>query len=199
MDIKIRDVHGFEWAMRGMRAPLKTYNRNDTTGELVGCGDLKTACNLSKGGAEERKFMRFIHVVLEINAPTFWWTQFDTYKFADSNSESKMHKWTEKPLTADDFQHTILPYTLDELNRLRLAYLDTKDKHLKEAYMQRWLNELPQGYLQRRFITLSYETLFTIYFQRHYHKLSQWRYFCEVIKKLPYMNSFIEAHEKTGV
>jgi hypothetical protein len=62
--------------------------------------------NLAKGGAVHAKYRRMIPVFLTINAPLYWWKEFDTYKVGTVvNSCSTMHKIHSKKFTLDDFSH----------------------------------------------------------------------------------------------
>ena len=100
MDFNTLDVQGFDSAMRGMRNPLKSYDKADSEWTLdysgehftIGPNDYKLAKGLWKGGTEHRKWMRQVIVWVEITAPRYWWSEFDTYKIGTSaNSESTMH------------------------------------------------------------------------------------------------------------
>ena len=71
---------------------------------LIGPNDHKLLMNLCKGGSEESKWRRFVHVSMDITAPLYWWKEFETYKVGVScNSCSTMHKIQAKEFTLDDF------------------------------------------------------------------------------------------------
>ena len=71
---------------------------------ILGPNDHKLLMNLCKGGSEESKWRRFVHVSMDITAPLYWWKEFDTYKVgAACNSCSTMHKIQEKEFTREDF------------------------------------------------------------------------------------------------
>ena len=63
--------------------------------------------------------------------------------------------------------------------------------------MIRWL---PESWLQTRTITLNYEVIRNIYFQRQHHKLSEWsgdkNSFCEWVRNLPYAKELILFSDK---
>ena len=69
----------------------------------------------------------------------------------------------------------------------RSFYLESKDK---EDWWQ-MIQLLPSSYNQLRTIDFNYETLMSIWFQRHNHKLNEWHTFCDWILTLPYMEEFI--------
>ena len=85
---------------------------------VIGPNDHKLLMNLCKGGTEESKWRRFVHVSMDITAPLYWWKEFETYKVGTScNSCSTMHKIQAKEFTLEDFscEHLI---TEDEAHEL---------------------------------------------------------------------------------
>ncbi|MBR2256332.1 MAG: hypothetical protein IJ899_03120 [Blautia sp.] len=71
---------------------------------VIGPNDHKLLMNLSKGGTEEAKWRRMVHVQCDITAPLYWWKEFETYRIGTvSNSCSTMHKIHAKEFTLDDF------------------------------------------------------------------------------------------------
>lgn len=125
-------VFNFEGAVRGMRNPLNSWDKSDSTicpgrdfddckatvnkcprGEdeefredifCIGKSDLDLMRRLIKSGSDHRKFMRQILVSVDITAPLYWWKEFDTYKVATvSNSCSTMHKIQAKEFKPNDF------------------------------------------------------------------------------------------------
>ncbi len=104
--IKITNIKtsGWEHAIRGMRNPMNSWDKMDTVGDKVGENDLKLMRKLAKAGTDHRKFMRMINVYMDIEAPLYWWKEFDTYKVGTTaNSCSTMHKLHDKEFTLSDF------------------------------------------------------------------------------------------------
>ena len=106
------EVFGIEGAMRGMRNPLNSWDKADTTVSddilEIGENDLNLATRLIKAGTEHRKFLRMIHVQMDVIAPLYWWKEADTYKVGTTtNSCSTMHKIAAKEFTLDDSPETI--------------------------------------------------------------------------------------------
>lgn len=83
----------------------------------------------------------------------------------------------------EEIEDTIFPL----LNTLLHKYKETKEV----AYWKELIRWLPCGWLQKRTWSGNYETLRTIYKQRCYHKLTEWRKFCDEIEKLPYAADLI--------
>ena len=167
---------GWEHAVRGMRNPLNSWDKSDSCIKIdcnecgidwdechpndrdctphehytIGYSDLDLMRRLIRTGSSHRKFLRQIFVSVDITAPRYWWTEFDTYKVGTTaNSCSTMHKITAKEFTFDDFSHEklinsacmeiqeqhirispiqALSTTIECLNSYRDLYLQTKDK-----------------------------------------------------------------------
>ncbi len=194
-------VMNFENALRGARNPMNSWAKSDSyvTEQGVfhlGEADLALCRRLCAAGSDERKFMRQIFVSLDITAPLYWWKEFDTYKVATvANSTSTMHKIHAKPFSLEDFSHdhlsenavAALNTLIDFLEQTRLRYVQTKNK----ADWYDLIQLLPSSYEQLRTVTLNYETLTNMYHARHYHKLEEWRTFCDMIQQLPYAAELI--------
>ena len=192
--------------LRGESAefPAPEIEIREGTHDLIGPKDYRLLMNQSKGGSEESKWRRMIHVQMDITAPLYWWKEFDTYKVGTvSNSCSTMHMIHAKEFTPEDFscehllsepdcqleaageKHTpsqVLQITIDMLNTAREAFLKTQDK----IYWWQLIQLLPSSYNQHRTIDLNYEVLRGQYRERKDHKLDEWRIYCAFIRDLPY-------------
>ena len=179
--------------------------------DIIGANDMKLAQRLIKAGNEHRKFMRQIFVSVDITAPLYWWKEFDTYKVGTvANSTSTMHKLATTPITLDCFEIDDYDRDLsladnpkdDELDNIstfeediiyvleniRQKYLETKDKR----YWKELVRWLPESWLQKRTITMNYENVRNMYFQRRNHKLTEWsESFIKWVELLPYAEELI--------
>ena len=196
-------VFGWHSAIMGMRNPMNSWPKSDSVfysdfSCKIGQNDLDLMKTLIKAGTEHRKFLRMIHVQMDIEAPLYWWKEFETYKIGTvSNSCSTMHKIHSKEFTVDDFSHEhldrfsteVLGWTIKALNGSREDYMKSKSK---DDWWQ-MIQLLPCSYNQLRTVDLNYEVLLNQYFQRKDHKLDEWRIYCEQIKCFPYLNDFIEV------
>jgi len=218
--IKVENIEtfGLYGAMRGMRNPLNSWDKADTTVYQghdkefinIGVNDLNLATRLIKAGTEHRKFLRMIHVQMDVTAPLYWWKEADTYKVGTTaNSCSTMHKIAAKEFTLDDFSHdhlfndavvyngyvstSVLECVIGALNEFRNLYLETKDKR----YWWQMIQLLPSSYNQRRTWDMSMETLLSILHQRKNHKLDEWNEFRDIcLEQVPYLKEFYEASLK---
>lgn len=245
MSIKIENVEisGWKAAIRGCRNPLSSWSKSDSifvsssycdeekdfklakicggVAPIIKENDHKLLMNLCKGGSEESKWRRFVHVSMDITAPLYWWKEFETYKVGTAcNSCSTMHKIHAKEFALEDFscEHLgragynkgvpgdayscmekygyyplyVLEVVIKELNYHREKFLETKDK----KYWWQMIQLLPSSYNQRRTIDLNYEVLAKQYRERKNHKLQEWLDYCEFIKTLPY-SELITMEEET--
>ena len=190
------ETYGWKSAFHGLRNPLESWAKSDSivdtrTGDFIlGQKDLDLAHRMIKAGTSDSKFLRQIFVSVDITAPMYWWSQFDTYKIGTTaNSTSKMHKLASTPITkqcfeSDDYQITPVFdkdfYTSDDAwkeiiticETLRKKYNETKDKR----YWKELIRILPESWLQTRTVTMNYAVLRNMYAQRQNHRLTEWRY-----------------------
>lgn len=211
--IEHTDIVGWESAVRGMRNPLNSLAKSDSsfvctdydsTSERdiyeyeIGPNDKDLMKRLCKAGTDHRKFMRMITVYLDITAPLYWWKEFDTYKIGTvANSCSTMHKIHAKEFTLEDFSYE---HILDETftgEVIPMVLLEATIKCLNEnrahylstkdkKYWWQMIQLLPSSYNQKRTVMLNYEALCNMYSARKNHKLDCWCEFCKWIETLPY-------------
>ena len=146
--LKVENLRTFNWegALRGMRNPMNSWAKSDSTfdenGNIINIGenDLRLMKTLFKAGTEHRKYLRQIFVSMDITAPFFWWKDFCTYKVGvTSNSCSTMHKLTSKPITLDDFSIDNTELIDDEEDEaLSKAFFLSVVAHC-ETYRQKYL------------------------------------------------------------
>ena len=202
----------WEIIIEGMRNPMNSWDKSDSGVKAweiddgyeeeyfaLGDNDHKLMTSLAKGGPVHAKYRRMIPVMLTINAPLYWWKEFDAYKVGTvANSCSTMHKIHAKEFTMDDFSHehlypsgkAALEHVIDELNQARCWFLEEEDTGLigidnKTDWWQ-MIQLLPTSYNQKRTVMLNYEVLVNIYHSRKNHKLDEWHVFCDWIRQLPY-------------
>lgn len=230
MEFKDTEVWGFKHSMRGMRNPMNSWGKSDSGickggDNGIGCEncaientcehtydkefkigkeDMRLAQSLLKAGNEHAKFMRMIHVAVDVDMPRYWHSEADTYHFNTKNSCSTMHKLLNNvnPITLDMFvicEEDIEWWknTVEELEKLRLEYKNiqktTKDNEYMNRLLVRAKRMLPEGFLQMRTWDTNYAELRNMYFQRRHHRLEEeWiDTFCKWIESLPYAKELI--------
>lgn len=119
------DFWGFKHAIRGMRNPLNSWARSDSHYNddglyVLGPNDLDLCKRLIQSGPEHRKFLRQICISMDVTAPMYWWSEYDTYKVGTvANSCSKMHKLLSKPFEMGDFSFDHLPGYKKDVTQFR--------------------------------------------------------------------------------
>ena len=230
MEFKDTEVWGFKHSMRGMRNPMNSWEKSDSGickggDNGIGCEncaikntcehtydkefkigkeDMRLAQSLLKAGNEHAKFMRMIHVAVDVDMPRYWHSEADTYHFNTKNSCSTMHKLLNNvnPITLDMFvicEEDIEWWenTVEELEKLRLEYKNiqktTKDNEYMNRLLVRAKRMLPEGFLQMRTWDTNYAELRNMYFQRRHHRLEEeWiDTFCKWVESLPYSKELI--------
>lgn len=225
MKFEHAEVWGFEHAIRGMRNPLESWHKSDSdycfnmacedcymnlNEFVIGKNDLELMQRLIKAGSEHRKFLRQIMLAVDVTAPMYFFSEFDTYKVGTvANSTSKMHKLASTPITIDcfemgDFDSNVYVYDVDNeqvetcefwkqhlipyLEELRKLYNETKDKR----YWKELIRLLPESWLQKRTITMNYENVLNMIQHRSHHKLTEWSIdFINWVKTLPYAEELL--------
>lgn len=182
---KTNDVWGFEWAFKGMRNPMNSWDKSDSNWlfQEIGENDLALAKKLINAGSEHRKFLRQIYVSVDITAPMFWWFEYDTYKVGTTrNSCSKMHKVHVKPFEYDDFSHEGIDELEQGMKELFMVYIQMLEvlrnkfnETQEKKYWRALIEMLPEGYNMRATVTMTYENIYTMRQQRRGHKLDEWR------------------------
>ena len=209
------DVYGFEAAIRGMRSPKNSWAKSDSCWSspnengtdkpmyIIGENDLKLMHTLAAAGQDHGKFLRMIHVQLDVTAPLYWHKEADQYKVGTvTDSCSTMHKIHAKEFDVNDFSHEhveeltgddynmsydFLLRTVDILNYYRKKFLETGDK----VYWWQLIQLLPSSFNQRRTWDLNYAVLRNIYHARKGHRLDEWKTMLEWIETLPYAKELI--------
>lgn len=201
--IKVDHIENWGWehAIRGMRNPLNSWDKSDTSfycypdegkAHSIGENDLSLMKRLFKSGTEHRKYLRMIIVSMDITAPLYWWKEFDTYKVGTvANSCSTMHKIQAKKFEREDFSiehlegESLVAFDnlLHVMNTHRQTFNVTKDK----KYWWQMIQLLPTSYNQKRTVTMNYENVYAMLRQRKGHKLDEWNEFCSILSNLPYV------------
>ena len=157
MNVEILEERGYDHALLGLSL---SYRQDVKRMRAV-------AERLAPLGDGHNKYLETMVVWLDIDAPRYFWQQFDTYRVGVSKqSESTMHTMTSRSLQQDDFEHPIPEAYLNHLNRGIAGKEWESVKH-----------DLPESFLQRRIVCLNYMVLQRIVRQRRSHKLTEWQQF----------------------
>lgn len=177
--IEKTEVLGWKAAIRGMRNPMNSWDKSDSTFmplkycdtldelhliELCGgnapklnLNDLDLMKRLRNAGTDHRKFMRMITVYVDITAPLYWWKEFDTYKVGTvANSCSTMHKIHAKEFTLEDFscEHLISDPTREVEMDIQVSDCEGYKWYSPKEILSDWivpsLNSCREKYLETK-------------------------------------------------
>ena len=244
MKFEHTETYGWEAAVRGARAPLQSWDKSDSgyctadDFEMFGCqgcqfedwcgenghfqlgpADHELLLKLAKPGPEHGKFLRMIHITVDITAPVFFLRELDTYKVGTvCNSTSFQHTGKDEAFSpygeqfsmedvfnalslkypdnregiVESLTHTIFDY-FRIMNTLMDTYNETKDYTFFRAVREL----LPMSYNYTITWDANYAVLRTIYHQRKNHRLSEWSgetgSFCAWVKSLPFAELITEV------
>lgn len=174
MQVNILGEYGYDIAIRGFgysfmdsAADPEEYYTPDMKVRI----EKAALAHVGKGRGMD-KWIRQVAVYLDLRAPRYWWSEFDTYKVGTvAQSTSTMHTLSRRGIVMEDLEPST-PVDMEYLayfNRRREDKLGTELRQLKGM--------LPEGYLQRRVVSLNYAVLRCIIDQRKNHRLPEWHTF----------------------
>ena len=186
------EIHGLERAIRTAKYPkavnLESLN-SDLTPGIKACANCKT-------GMGHDNFLKGIIVQFDLTFSNKAWVELERYHFIDFvSSQSTMHKINKFDIKQQCNRYVdpriinVMQSKIDEYNRLA-EYDRTHEKsperkqQLNELYLEVLYN-IPSGFELTAGMTTNYQQLKTIYQQRRYHLLPDWKMFCKWCETLP--------------
>ena len=194
-------VYGFDESIRASKYPMAT-NTEDCTVEIT--ERQRTLASSPKGEGHDN-FLCGIIVQFDLTFTVKAWTEAERYHFFDIvSSQSTMHRISKFDLEeqyigyVDERIIAIMKEKVEQYNELERKVKQAKEeKSLSKAWIKdaeedlkiRYLEILysnPCGFRLTAAMTTNYRQLKTIYSQRRFHRLPEWREFCEFIESLPH-------------
>jgi hypothetical protein len=151
------------------------------------------ASKLSFKGNGESKFLESIVVCFDIEAPIYFWSEFDTYRVGTTKqSTSTMHTLLKDGFDFENNIEKVNNRIADEMLKEKIAdyflmahsiIQDVKlDDNIDIATKKTIAKSiLPSSFNQRRIVVTNYKVLQNMYAQRHNHQLQEWKDFCKFI------------------
>lgn len=154
-------------------------------------------------GTGHDSFLNGCLVTCDITAPLYWWKQAQRYHWLEFiSSQSTMHCVTKFKLQercVDDVDPRVLAIVqgmIDNYNSQEIAIKSQKEESfsledLKKKHKELWykiIASLPCGFCLSATMTTNYRQLKTIYKQRKYHPLKEWKTFIEWCHTLPHFD-----------
>jgi hypothetical protein len=171
------EVFGLDNSIRASKYP-KSTNVEDCTAEITKTTRQLAGCPTGTG---HDCFLKGIIVQFDLTYTIKAWTEAERYRFLDFvSSQSTMHM-----ISKFDIGERCISYvkqqTIDLCEELKEAYNanPTPENYLTLLY------NVPVGFRLTARMSTNYLQLKTIYQQRKFHRLPEWREFCQWIKTLP--------------
>ena len=170
-------VYGFDESIKASKYPMAT-NTEDCTVDIT---ERQRLLASSPKGEGHDNFLCGIIVQFDLTFTVKAWTEAERYHFFDIvSSQSTMHRISKFDLDEQYIEY-VDPRIINVMNELKDIYNDTKDPN---DYL-RLLYSNPCGFRLTAAMTTNYRQLKTIYSQRRFHRLPEWREFCEWVEGLP--------------
>ena len=178
MEITNYNVYNLENAIKASKYPMAS----DTTSK-----DGEITKTVRKLGAMERgsghdNFLHGILVSFDLTCSNKMWVEFQRYHFADIvSSQSTMHKVKHLLESEHVFNEYVTSASKHAVYMCLRDYIEnpTKDNYLRLLY------NVPSGIELTAHVVTNYGQLKTMWYQRHDHRLPEWRKFCDWILTLP--------------
>lgn len=191
-NISNTEVHGLKRAICTAKYPKSVDTRNLTDKLTKG---IKACANCNTGEGHDN-FLKGIIVQFDLTFSNKAWVELQRYHFIDFvSSQSTMHKITKFNIKQQCNRYVdpriidIVQAKINEYNRLMEYDMShgksiERKQQLAELYLEILYN-IPSGFELTAGMTTNYQQLKTIYQQRRYHKLPDWKMFCDWCETLP--------------
>lgn len=186
MKVSNWNVYNLENAIRASKYPMSA-DVDKLNSEIT--DTVKKLGSQPRGSAHDN-FLHGILVSFDLTCSNKMWVEFERYHFADIVSgQSTMHRaprLLEKESPFNEYKESPFNEYVDDmiLHRLKqLLVVYDKDK-TPENYLKLLYN-IPSGIELTDHIVTNYGQLKTMWYQRHDHRLPEWRAFCDWILTLP--------------
>lgn len=161
----------------------------------------------AEAGSGHDCYLKGIITQFDLQAPEYFWRQFDRYHFRDYvSSQSKMHMILKFDIDQMCNKYVsfmtieVLKFYIDQYNNFEEGKFEemelrdgTKIPYTKENCFNMVVANIPSGFMLTARITTNYLQLKGIRKQRKHHKLQEWHIFNDFLSQLP---SFDELTNK---
>lgn len=171
------EVYGLDKSIKASKYP-KSTDVASCTPDITNTVTKLARC---KTGTGHDNFLKGIVVQFDLTFTVKAWTQAERYHFFEFvSSQSTMHKIIEFDLDSAYIKY-VDPFMVNRMKELVAEYIadPTDDNYLTVLYSN------PCGFRLTARMTTNYQQLKTMYQQRRYHRLPEWKWFCAWIESLP--------------
>lgn len=178
MKVNNWNVYNLENAIKASKYPMSA-DVDKLNSEVT--DTVKKLGSQPRGSAHDN-FLHGILVSFDLTCSNKMWVEFERYHFMDIVSgQSTMHRISqllEGDTPFNNYVDWIIKHRVFELAKIYNRD-QTPENYLKLLY------SIPSGLELTDHIVTNYGQLKTMWYQRHNHKLPEWRMFCDWILTLP--------------
>ena len=178
MKVNNGNVYNLENAIRASKYPMSA-DVDKLNSEIT--NTVKKLGSQPRGSAHDN-FLHGILVSFDLTCSNKMWVEFERYHFADIVSgQSTMHRISQLLEGDTPFNNHVDPVIKHRVFELAKIY---NNDQTTENYLNLLYN-IPSGLELTDHIVTNYGQLKTMWYQRHNHRLPEWRVFCDWILTLP--------------
>ena len=178
MKISNWNVYNLENAIKASKYPMAA-DINKLNSDVT--NTVKKLGSQPRGSAHDN-FLHGILVSFDLTCSNKMWVEFERYHFMDIVSgQSTMHRIArllEGDAPFNDYVDPVIKHRVFEMAK------EYNNDQTPENYL-RLLYSIPSGLELTDHIVTNYGQLKTMWYQRHNHRLPEWRAFCDWILTLP--------------
>ena len=178
MNVSNWNVYNLENAIRASKYPMAA-DVNKLNSDVT--NTVKKLGSQPRGSAHDN-FLHGILVSFDLTCSNKMWVEFERYHFMDIVSgQSTMHRIArllEGDAPFNDYVDPVIKHRVFEMAK-EYNNDQTPENYLKLLY------SIPSGLELTDHIVTNYGQLKTMWYQRHNHRLPEWRVFCDWILTLP--------------
>jgi len=189
MQISNVNVYALENAIRVSKFPM-AVDSQECTEEVT-----KTTVKLGscRSGEGHDNYLKGINVQFDMRFSNKMSVELERYHFIDFiSSQSTMHRITKFAFKeqCNEYVDQRIINVVQEMIDVYNGLEDKGTEFAKELYLIILYN-VPSGFELTAGFTTNYQQLKTMYYQRRYHRLPEWREFCRWVEALPMFRELV--------
>lgn len=183
------NVYGLEESVKASKYPF-AVNTEDCSTEIVDRTKILGSC---QGGQGHDTFLHGIVVQFDLTFTNKAWVEGERYHFLEFvSSQSTMHRIGKFNPTIQCIEYTD-PIIVARFKEL----VDIYNGNPTDENFLHLIYSIPSGFKLTARMTTNYAQLKTIYFQRRYHRLPEWKIVCKWIESLPHFGELCLGRDET--
>lgn len=183
------NVYGLEESVKASKYPF-AVNTEDCSTEIVDRTKILGSC---QGGQGHDTFLHGIVVQFDLTFTNKAWVEGERYHFLEFvSSQSTMHRIGQfnPEIQCIEYTDPIIVARFKEL-------VDIYNGNPTDENFLHLIYSIPSGFKLTARMTTNYAQLKTIYFQRRYHRLPEWKIVCKWIESLPHFGELCLGRDET--